>query len=562
MNTPAPSASAGMPHVAPAWRRMLPWAALVALLLVAQSLLVMLTYDYEATRAQEQTEQVAAGVADEIRQVVAADLQALHALLSDHAALPHWQQRAGELLRRREHVARLERRDADLRIVQALDTPFHVPLFKRIPREEMEQDAELACASALRRGSPAYSLSYFVPLPGGMGYEVVDVCLPVMSAGELGGYIIATVSLPQLLETAARGDVLNTHELSLVEADSTRLARAGHVRGSGVYVAQRLIDIGQPLELRLDSAAGSPPLIPNLAVALVLGLSLALGAVVLLLVRDVRRRAAAENALAEALSFRKAMENSLVTGLRARALDGRVTYVNPAFCQMVGFSAEELVGSAVPPYWPPEKVDAYRARQSVRLSQPSRDATAARRLRERVHAQERRTFRGADLRGAAGRRQRPPHRLDERGARRERAAPHRGARAPAAGTPAGDGASGDGGRDGLAAQPRAEPAAGGDRQLRRGLAEPDARPPGRRRRAGPARTRRPCVSPSRPNAPGASSRACTTSCADASRPASRCAASCWSRRCCHWCACRHARVAPASRSTCRAACRGWCATAR
>jgi two-component system sensor histidine kinase DctS len=33
------------------------------------------------------------------------------------------------------------------------------------------------------------------------------------------------------------------------------------------------------------------------------------------------------------------MEDSLVTGLRARDLQGRITYVNPAFCEMVGFEA-------------------------------------------------------------------------------------------------------------------------------------------------------------------------------------------------------------------------------
>jgi two-component system sensor histidine kinase DctS len=52
-----------------------------------------------------------------------------------------------------------------------------------------------------------------------------------------------------------------------------------------------------------------------------------------------------EQDLADALAFRKAMEDSLVTGLRARDLQGRTTYVNPAFCQMVGFSAEELLGT-------------------------------------------------------------------------------------------------------------------------------------------------------------------------------------------------------------------------
>uniref|UniRef100_UPI0005C1705E sensor histidine kinase n=1 Tax=Rubrivivax gelatinosus TaxID=28068 RepID=UPI0005C1705E len=142
--------------------------------------------------------------------------------------------------------------------------------------------------------------------------------------------------------------------------------------------AGRVIDVpGAALQLRADSASGRPSLIPNVATALVLGLSLALFAVVLLLARDVRRRARVERALGEALAFRKAMEDSLVTGLRARDLQGRITYVNPAFCAMVGFSEEEM-RQPLPPYWPPEFVEVYAERQRGRLVGAGRPAREAR----------------------------------------------------------------------------------------------------------------------------------------------------------------------------------------
>jgi two-component system, LuxR family, sensor histidine kinase DctS len=72
------------------------------------------------------------------------------------------------------------------------------------------------------------------------------------------------------------------------------------------------------------------------------------------------------------------MEDSLITGLRARDTQGRITYVNPAFCEMVGFGAAALVGQTVPPYWPPELADEYTRRQPLRLGaqpsdQPSRE---------------------------------------------------------------------------------------------------------------------------------------------------------------------------------------------
>ena len=61
--------------------------------------------------------------------------------------------------------------------------------------------------------------------------------------------------------------------------------------------------------------------------------------------------------------------NSLLTGLRARDLEGRVTYFNPAFCRIVGIPAEDLIGKKPPmPYWAPEAMDEYQERFSKVLA--------------------------------------------------------------------------------------------------------------------------------------------------------------------------------------------------
>ncbi|NMG56213.1 PAS domain-containing sensor histidine kinase [Aromatoleum aromaticum] len=70
---------------------------------------------------------------------------------------------------------------------------------------------------------------------------------------------------------------------------------------------------------------------------------------------DITGRKAGEDALRAESSFRKAMEESVVTGMRAIDLDGRIIYVNAAFCRMVGFEPDELIGVSRPfPYWPLE----------------------------------------------------------------------------------------------------------------------------------------------------------------------------------------------------------------
>jgi len=351
------------------WRRPLLWSALVALLAVAQALLVMLTVSHESTRAQDMTEAVASDAASDLRRQLTRAMQDLQGLAWAAAAQADWDTRARALVVQMGFVARIERRGVEVELLQAVENPAHGSLYGVLGRSEFAGDIQAACAAALRSASPALSRSYFVPGLGGAGAEVMDLCIPLQELGREAGFVVATLPLAAWLESAAGGLSGRRHELSFVEGDGARLARAGAQRGAGVYVAERAVDLpGQSLLLRVDSTSGRPSLIPNLTLALVLGLSLALTVVVVMLARDVRRRAHAERALAEALTFRKAMEDSLPTGLRARDLQGRVSYVNPAFCAMVGFAADEMLGQPVPPYWPPEQIGAYQERHASRLA--------------------------------------------------------------------------------------------------------------------------------------------------------------------------------------------------
>jgi two-component system, LuxR family, sensor histidine kinase DctS len=384
--TDAPTAPSPLDTPSPPWRprrrtRWLLWGALVALLLVAQSALVRLTRSHEATRTQDQAEASAASAANELRRLMLRAQQSAQSLMWNEPPLPQWRESAATLLRQHRGMLRLERRDERLNLLAAVDATWSgPPLFGHIARPSLEIELLSACAHALRTLAPAYSRSYFVPQADGVGVEVLDVCIPLAPASASGGVLVLTLGLGTLLEEASRSTDAQHHEFSLIEADGTRLVRAGSVRGSGVYQGTRLVDVpGNPLLLRADSIQGHPGWIPNLATALVLGLSLGLLGLVGVLAWDMRRRSQAEQALAEALALRRAMEDSLVTGLRARDVRGRVTYVNPAFCQMVGWPASSLIGSDAPPYWPPEHADNYRQRQAERLTLPPADSPSPQR---------------------------------------------------------------------------------------------------------------------------------------------------------------------------------------
>lgn len=70
---------------------------------------------------------------------------------------------------------------------------------------------------------------------------------------------------------------------------------------------------------------------------------------------DITSRKTAEQTLASEIAFRRAMEDSIWTGMRAIDTEGRITYVNPAMCRLTGFDERVLIGSLPPyAYWAPE----------------------------------------------------------------------------------------------------------------------------------------------------------------------------------------------------------------
>ena len=73
---------------------------------------------------------------------------------------------------------------------------------------------------------------------------------------------------------------------------------------------------------------------------------------------DITQRRVRQHALQAETAFRRAMEDSMLTGMRVLDMEGRITYVNPAFCRMLGFAEHELLGATPPfPYWQPDRYD-------------------------------------------------------------------------------------------------------------------------------------------------------------------------------------------------------------
>ena len=352
-------------------RRFSLWLLLLVLVVALLGLLVWLAGRYESSQVQSRLEDNAAEAALDILSGLRRNVQAVQALHVGERSADAWELPAHQLLAAHREILRLEWRAEVLDILAVAETPFQKPVFEQFDRPSLQADVNLACTSARRISGPAYSASYFLPQSGGLGLEVIDMCLPLTNAGRVNGYAVATYSLQSLLSELVGKALAKNVGLSLTEADGTRLALHGvPTRAGRTFVARQLLDLpGSTMVVRMESRLGTPALFPNVLTALVSALSIALLAVLFLLGRDMRRRLLVERDLGEALAFRKAMENSLLTGLRARDLQGRITYVNPAFCKMVGVDAHELLNQSMPsPYWPPELASAYQRRQEMRLA--------------------------------------------------------------------------------------------------------------------------------------------------------------------------------------------------
>ena len=354
------------------WRRWALWGLLAVLVLAMLGTLVWLAGLYEASQVQSRLERDTADAVGDIRSALTRNVQSMQALNAGAPTPVDWTHQAEALLRERRELMHLEWRDSNLKVLAQASTPYRASVFEGEGRDLPHADVSLACASARRASGPSYSSSYFLPrAAGATGLEVVEMCLPLHVGGRNAGYVLATYAMQEILASVVGQQLTRGQEVSFTEVDGTRLAMHGNARrGTRLFTSQQLLDLpGNTVVLRMDSWHGAPNLFPNVLTALVTAMSIALVSVLVLLAKDSRRRQRAERDLADALAFRKAMEDSLVTGLRARDLQGNITYVNPAFCQMVGLSAEELLGRSAPlPYWPPEFAEEYRRRQEIRFA--------------------------------------------------------------------------------------------------------------------------------------------------------------------------------------------------
>jgi len=293
--------------------------------------------------------------------------------------------RAAHILKNNNDIAQLLWFDAQRQVIDAL--PTQMPI-----EHEIETFGPASAARAFelasRLGKAVYSEPFF--LEGKRAY--VELMIPVNGEGGLLGILVAAYPLDTLLANQVPWWFTEKYKVVIVDDNDTLYAAKTNIDGIGNQSYEIPFDPpGYGLKLRITSYRSADNSLQRLlTIAIIV---LAAGVFwSLWIVRDLmKKRSRAEEALRAEHAFRTAMENSLTVGMRARDLDGQVIYVNPAFCKMTGFSAEELVGQTPPmPYWAPEQIDeTYAIHQAVLAGEAPPDGfeiTFIRKNGERFHA--------------------------------------------------------------------------------------------------------------------------------------------------------------------------------
>lgn len=342
------------------------WLLPVVLVLLFLAILIWLPWQARQMESNERQEQLIADtlwVEQTIRFQMARDEESLRSLgveiATGHLTPAQLHERMARLLKNGHELVRVAWLHPDGRLAATSDPLANPVLLSPASRDTADitrktrrpMYTQPAAQTQVANAAPAAVLmDYHVPLFRGDDYL---------------GDLVATFQTSALLDEMVPWWFAQDNQVTLVDRDDNVLARrAAAGPGHGVYTHKRALDLpGASVTLVTDSVKSAPKLLPNLLVGSVIVLSLGLLWSLFALWGHISRRLAAEGALRQQMSFRTAMENSLVTGLRARDLEGRITYVNPAFCQIVGYPAEEIVGKLPPmPYWAAEAMSEYEAR--------------------------------------------------------------------------------------------------------------------------------------------------------------------------------------------------------
>ena len=216
---------------------------------------------------------------------------------------------------------------------------------------ELPDAARDVAARAVLTQRTAYSLPYRVP---GLGWAV-ESSTPVIIDNVRAGNVDAVFAVDAMLRSRVAQELSARYAVALLARNGQVLASTASSDADSKPLRYR---VGlRPFDAGLAMRVSSYHTAPGWGVRGLYWAVIVLSALMLWMLwgtwRQMRERLRAQDSLTRETAFRRAVENSLSTGMQAIDMKGRISYVNVAFCKMTGFAEEELIGHGPPhPYWP------------------------------------------------------------------------------------------------------------------------------------------------------------------------------------------------------------------
>jgi PAS domain S-box-containing protein len=185
--------------------------------------------------------------------------------------------------------------------------------------------------------------------------------VPNIVGGEVVGFLAALYTTQGVLDIIP-GELKSHYRFTLL-TDNEKVLGISSDRDTPkrAFSNQTSLDIGvlsPNINLRIDTYPPPTNLTFRMLIGVVLGLCVFVIWSLWSVLKQMQVRQEAEASLRTETSFRNAMENSTPVGIRAHDMEKRITYVNRAFCEMSGWSSEELLGLTPPfPFWPDSRRD-------------------------------------------------------------------------------------------------------------------------------------------------------------------------------------------------------------
>ena len=180
---------------------------------------------------------------------------------------------------------------------------------------------------------------------------------PASKFTEQNQTIAVLYSVPLIISKIIPKDILARHRFSLLDGEGQVLYSLTdrNLKKNHSTHQIKLSKFADNLTLQ----AQSYPLPSNLSFQMLFWLVIGLCSYVIWsfwsIWRQMKFRQDIQRNLIKETNFRRAIEDSMPIGLRVHELDGRISYVNPAFSKMVGWNADELQGLSPPfPFWAKE----------------------------------------------------------------------------------------------------------------------------------------------------------------------------------------------------------------